>query len=215
MALDGSSTIVLPPRRAGAIFRVTVAAGKFHGVIRDHDSPRNPEESHRLAGGHTGDFISGEGTGERGVVLEVVNRATDLGAALVEDLSHLVGDELGEFFGARAQSFRGSEQDLGPLGRSDGLPAGLSFRRGFHRRARILGRGASDPADDRPVGRVGDLRDPATAGGKELIIEKESLRIGGRDIRPMGPSPIRLTAVSRGSGGGQASRGIRSLRRCS
>ncbi len=46
--LDGLRTMVFPPTSAGAIFRVTVAAGKFQGVIAT-TTPRGSHWSRRLS----------------------------------------------------------------------------------------------------------------------------------------------------------------------
>ena len=116
------STMVQPAATAGAILRVAMASGKFHGVISRqgptgffvHQQPGLPVRGDRVAAERADGFL-GEPAQELGAV-------GDLAAGLGQRLAHLQGHQQREVLGALGDQFKGPAQDLAAFTRRDLRP---------------------------------------------------------------------------------------------
>ena len=137
----GLSTVVQPAARAGPSLRVTIAAGKFHGVMSTARADGLLDREH-VEGpvGRRGDPPVGAHR-LLGVPEQEVRGIGDLAARVGQRLAHLERHQHREVLGALGHQVVGAAQDRAALAGRGGRPGGTARRP--RRRARRARRRAS------------------------------------------------------------------------
>ena len=173
--------MVQPAATAGAILRVAMASGKFHGVISRHGptgflvtSSRDlPSGDDRVAA-ERADGLLGEPAQELGAV-------GDLAAGLGQRLAHLQGHQQREVLGPLGDQLEGPAQDLAALPRRYLRPGLLGGGGGVQRRQRRpRGRRRRCSAAPCPVAGSSTSNVLPDAAGRHCAVDQQAGRNGGQ-----------------------------------
>ena len=148
MSSAGLITTVQPAASAGAILRVAIASGKFHGVIRKHGPTGCCDTIMRPVPSGFGAVAALDARGLLAEPAQELAAVGDLAARLGERLAHLDRHEQGEVLLALLQQVERAAQDLGALARGRRRPRRERLGGGIQRGLAVGGRGIRDLLDD-------------------------------------------------------------------
>ena len=141
-------TTVQPAASAGAILRVAIASGKFHGVIRKHGPTGCCDTIMRPVPSGFGAVAALDARGLLAEPAQELAAVGDLAARLGERLAHLDRHEQGEVLLALLQQVERAAEDLGALARGRRRPRRERLGGGIQRGLAVGGRGVRDLLDD-------------------------------------------------------------------
>ena len=154
VSLAGLTTTAQPAASAGAILRVAIAAGKFHGVISSATPTGLRKVRIRLAPDGAVRSVAVDTDRLLAEPTEELRGVGDLAAGVGERLAHLQRHEVGEILAALGHQFEGLAQCLGTGAWRSRGPLRLGGRGCGERRVQVVGAGPRDLAERLAGGRI-------------------------------------------------------------
>ena len=179
VSLAGLSTTVQPAASAGPIFRVAIAAGKFHGVTRTADPDRLVGDQDPVGPGRGGGDHAVDPHGLFGEPAEELGRVGDLGPGVAQRLAVLQHHQPGQRTRRRRSSARRRGAGTRPGPGVASPPSPESLVGGGDGVERVLGGGVGD-LGDRLFGRRVDDFEHACPAGRPLAADQQP----GRCVYP-------------------------------